>query len=291
MVEVFLQLFVSALFTGIIYSLMAIGLSVIFGVVRVINFAHGEFVMLAMYLTFWIFSFLGIDPYLSIFITMPLFFILGIALHLGIIKHILEAPEEAQVIATFGVAFILRYGAALFWSSKHRSVVTPLTEKLFYLGPITLDSPHLMGAFLAGALIVGLFIFLYYTYLGRAIRAVADEKMGAITAGINVGQIYYIAIGIGLACVAVSGAAMIPIESVFPTLGANYTLLCFVIVVLGGMNNLWGSLLGGIIIAQIEMLVAFLFSPVLTTFAYFLVFLIIVTLRPTGLLGFRERRS
>lgn len=291
MVEVFLQLFVSALFTGIIYSLMAIGLSVIFGVVRVINFAHGEFVMLAMYLTFWIFSFLGIDPYLSIFITMPLFFILGIALHLGIIKHILEAPEEAQVIATFGVAFILRYGAALFWSSKHRSVVTPLTEKLFYLGPITLDSPHLMGAFLAGALIVGLFIFLYYTYLGRAIRAVADEKMGAITAGINVGRIYYIAIGIGLACVAVSGAAMIPIESVFPTLGANYTLLCFVIVVLGGMGNLWGSLLGGIIIAQIEMLVAFLFSPVLTTFAYFLVFLIIVTLRPTGLLGFRERRS
>jgi len=291
MVEVFLQLFVSALFTGIIYSLMAIGLSVIFGVVRVINFAHGEFVMLAMYLTFWIFRFLGIDPYLSIFITMPLFFILGIALHLGIIKHILEAPEEAQVIATFGVAFILRYGAALFWSSKHRSVVTPLTEKLFYLGPITLDSPHLMGAFLAGALIVGLFIFLYYTYLGRAIRAVADEKMGAITAGINVGRIYYIAIGIGLACVAVSGAAMIPIESVFPTLGANYTLLCFVIVVLGGMGNLWGSLLGGIIIAQIEMLVAFLFSPVLTTFAYFLVFLIIVTLRPTGLLGFRERRS
>lgn len=291
MVEVFLQLFVSALFTGIIYSLMAIGLSVIFGVVRVINFAHGEFVMLAMYLTFWIFRFLGIDPYLSIFITMPLFFILGIALHLGIIKHILEAPEEAQVIATFGVAFILRYGAALFWSSKHRSVVTPLTEKLFYLGPITLDSPHLMGAFLTGALIVGLFIFLYYTYLGRAIRAVADEKMGAITAGINVGQIYYIAIGIGLACVAVSGAAMIPIESVFPTLGANYTLLCFVIVVLGGMGNLWGSLLGGIIIAQIEMLVAFLFSPVLTTFAYFLVFLIIVTLRPTGLLGFRERRS
>lgn len=291
MVEVFLQLFVSALFTGIIYSLMAIGLSVIFGVVRVINFAHGEFVMLAMYLSFWIFSFLGIDPYLSIFITMPLFFILGIALHLGIIKHILEAPEEAQVIATFGVAFILRYGAALFWSSKHRSVVTPLTEKLFYLGPITLDSPHLMGAFLAGALIVGLFIFLYYTYLGRAIRAVADEKMGAITAGINVGQIYYIAIGIGLACVAVSGAAMIPIESVFPTLGANYTLLCFVIVVLGGMGNLWGSLLGGIIIAQIEMLVAFLFSPVLTTFAYFLVFLIIVTLRPAGLLGFRERRS
>jgi len=291
MVEVFLQLFVSALFTGIIYSLMAIGLSVIFGVVRVINFAHGEFVMLAMYLTFWIFRFLGIDPYLSIFITMPLFFILGITLHLGIIKHILEAPEEAQVIATFGVAFILRYGAALFWSSKHRSVVTPLTEKLFYLGPITLDSPHLMGAFLAGALIVGLFIFLYYTYLGRAIRAVADEKMGAITAGINVGRIYHIAIGIGLACVAVSGAAMIPIESVFPTLGANYTLLCFVIVVLGGMGNLWGSLLGGIIIAQIEMLVAFLFSPVLTTFAYFLVFLIIVTLRPTGLLGFQERKS
>lgn len=291
MVEIILQLVISAFFTGIIYALMAIGLSIIFGVVRVINFAHGEFVMLAMYTTFWLFKFLGIDPYLSVFIAVPLFFLLGVALHKGIIKHILDAQEEAQVIATFGIAFILRYGAALFWSSRHRSVVTPLTEKLYYFGPVSMDSPHVMGAILAGALILGLFIFLYYTYLGRAIRAVADEKMGAMTAGINVGRIYYIAIGVGLSCVAVCGAVMIPIESVFPTLGANYTLLCFVIVVLGGMGSLWGSLLGGIIIAQIEMLVGFFFSPILTSFAYFLVFLIIVTVRPTGLLGFRERVS
>ena len=261
MVEVILQLVISAFFTGIIYALMAIGLSIIFGVVRVINFAHGEFVMLAMYTTFWLFKLLGIDPYLSVFIAMPLFFLLGVALHKGIIRHLLDAQEEAQVIATFGIAFILRYGAALFWSSRHRSVVTPLTEKLYCLGPVSMDSPHVMGAILAGALILGLFIFLYYTYLGRAIRAVADEKMGAMTAGINVGRIYYIAIGIGLSCVAVCGAVMIPIESVFPTLGANYTLLCFVIVVLGGMGSLWGSLLGGIIIAQIEMLVGFFFLP------------------------------
>lgn len=291
MLEVILELIISAVFTGIIYSLMAIGLSIIFGVVRVINFAHGEFVMLAMYMTFFLFKFWGVDPYLSVLITMPAFFLLGIALHKGVIKFILDAPEEAQIIATFGIAFILRYGAALFWSSRHRSVVTPLIEKLFYLGPITMDSPHVMGAIMAGALIIGLFIFLYHTYLGRAIRAVADEKMGAMTAGINVGRIYYIAIGIGLACVAVSGAAIIPIESVFPTIGSNFTLLCFVIVVLGGMGNLWGSLLGGIIIAQIEMIVGFFLSPILTSFAYFIVFLVIVTLRPSGLLGFQERRS
>ena len=291
MFEVMLQLVISALFTGIIYALMAIGLSIIFGVVRVINFAHGEFVMLSMYLTFWIFKFWGIDPYLTVFITIPVFFLLGVALHKGIIKYILDAPEEAQIIATFGIAFILRYGAALFFSSRHRSVVTPLIEKLYSWGPITMDSPHVMGALMAGALIIGLFVFLYYTYLGRAIRAVADEKTGALTAGINVGRIYSIAIGIGLACVAVSGAALIPIESVFPTLGSNYTLLCFVIVVLGGMGNLWGSLLGGIVIAQIEMIVGFFFSPILTTFAYFIVFLIIVTVKPSGLLGFQERRG
>jgi len=178
MLEIVLQLIISALFTGIIYALMAIGLSIIFGVVRVINFAHGEFVMLAMYATFFIFKFLGVDPYLSVFITVPLFFLLGVALHMGVIRHILDAPEEAQIIATFGIAFILRYGAALFWSSRHRSVVTPLTEKLFYLGPLSMDSPHVMGAVLAGALIMALFIFLYFTYWGRAIRAVADEKMG-----------------------------------------------------------------------------------------------------------------
>jgi branched-chain amino acid transport system permease protein len=289
--EIILQLVVSALFTGIIYALMAIGLSIIFGVVRVINFAHGEFVMLAMYVTFWIFRLLGIDPYLSVFLTVPLFFVIGIALHLGIIQHILEAPEESQVIATFGIVFVLRYGVALFWSSRHRSVVTPLSEKLFYLGPVTMDFPHVMGAVMAATLIVGLFFFLYYTHLGRAIRGVADEKLGATTAGIKVDRIYYIAIGIGMACVAVCGAALIPIESVYPTIGANFTLLCFVIVVLGGMGNLWGCLLGGLIIAQVEMLVAFFFSPVLTTCAYFLVFLMIVTLRPTGLLGYRERRS
>jgi branched-chain amino acid transport system permease protein len=289
MLEILTQLIISALFTGIIYSLMAIGLSIIFGVVRVINFAHGEFVMLAMYMTYWIFKLLGIDPYLSVFISMPIFFLIGVALHQGIIKHILEAPEEAQVIATFGVAFILRYGAALFWSSRHRSVVSPLSEKLLYLGPITIDFAHLMGAVLAAALIIGLFIFLYFTHLGMAIRGVADEKLGAMTAGINVGRIYYIAIGIGMACIAVSGTAIIPIESVFPTLGANYTLLCFVIVVLGGMGNLWGCLLGGIIIALIEMLVSFFFTPVLTTFAYFIIFLVIVILRPRGLLGQKER--
>jgi len=257
----------------------------------VINFAHGEFVMLAMYMTFWIFKLLGIDPYLSVFISMPIFFLIGVALHQGIIKHILEAPEEAQIIATFGVAFILRYGAALLWSSRHRSVVSPLSEKLLYLGPITIDFAHLMGAVLAAALIIGLFIFLYFTYLGMAIRGVADEKLGAMTAGINVGRIYSIAIGIGMACVAVSGTAIIPIESVFPTLGANYTLLCFVIVVLGGMGSLWGCLLGGIIIALIEMLVSFFFTPVLTTFAYFIIFLVIVILRPRGLLGQKERTS
>lgn len=291
MVEIILQLVLSALFTGIIYALMAIGLSMVFGVVRVINFAHGEFVMLAMYTSYFVFRLLGLDPYLGILISVPLFFLIGIAIHLGIIRHILEGREEAQIIATFGIAFTIRYGALLFWSSRHRSVLSPYAEQIVKVGQITFDLAHLLGSLIAGALITLLFIFLYYTMLGRAIRAVADQRTAAVTVGINVGRIYYIAIGLGLACVAVCGAVMIHFEDVFPTLGAEFTLLCFVIVVLGGMGNLWGCLLGGIIIAQIEMLVAFFFEPVLTAFAYFVVFIMILILRPTGLLGFRERVS
>jgi branched-chain amino acid transport system permease protein len=291
MLEVIPQLIISAMFTGIIYALMAIGLNLVFGVVRVINFAHGEFLMLAMYVTYWLYRWLGLDPYLSILISVPLFFFLGAAVHQGIIRHLLDAPEESQLIATFGMGFALRYGANVVWSSEHRSVASPLAGKILELGSITIDFPHLIGAAMAAALIAVLFIFLYYTFLGRAIRAIADQRTAALTAGINVGRIYYIAIGLGLACVAVCGAAIIPFESVFPTIGVNFTLLSFVIVVLGGMGNLWGCLLGGIIIAQIEMMVSFFFAPALTTFAYFIVFLIIVSVRPSGLLGFRERRS
>ena len=291
MLEVILQLTISAVLTGVIYALMAMGLNLIFGVVRVINFAHGEFLMLAMYFTYWVFRWFGLDPYLSILITAPLFFFIGMAVHQGILRHLLDGPEESQVIATFGLAFALRYGAALLWSTDHRSVRSAIADGILYLGPITIDYPHLIGAAVAGLLITGLFIFLYYTYPGRAVRAIADQRTAAYTAGINVGRIYYIAIGLGLACVAVCGAVIIPFESVFPTLGANFTLLCFVIVVLGGMGNLWGCLLGGMIIALVEMMVAFFLAPVLTTFAYFVLFLIIVSIRPAGLLGFRGRRS
>jgi branched-chain amino acid transport system permease protein len=247
--------------------------------------------MLAMYVTYWLYRWFGLDPYLTILISAPLFFFLGVATHQGIIRHLLDAPEESQLIATFGMAFALRYGANVVWSSEHRSVASPLAGKILEFGSITIDFPHLIGAAVAAALIAVLFVFLYSTFLGRAIRAIADQRNAALTAGINVGRIYYIAIGLGLACVAVCGGVIIPFESVFPTIGANLTLLSFVIVVLGGLGNLWGCLLGGIIIAQIEMMVSFFFAPALTTFAYFIVFLIIVSVRPSGLLGFRERRS
>ena len=119
--DYFIQQLINGLTLGGIYALIALGYTMVYGVIQLINFAHGEFVMLAMYVTFWLFRFVGVDPYLSVFITMPLFFLVGVILHKGIIKHILDAPEEAQVIATFGVAFIIRSGAALFWSSRHRS--------------------------------------------------------------------------------------------------------------------------------------------------------------------------
>jgi branched-chain amino acid transport system permease protein len=291
MTNIILQLAITGILTGIIYSLMALGLSLVFGVLRVINFAHGEFVMIAMYGNYFLFTFIGFDPYISALFLVPLFFIIGISLYQGIFRHLLDAPEESQIIATFGMTFIFRYGATLFWSSRYRSVVTSYADKTVALGGITIDYPHILSTLTTATLLIAIFLFLYYTNTGRVIRAVSEQRKGALLVGINVNRIYKIALGLGLACVALSGTTLMTFESAHPSVGVYFTLLCFVIVVLGGLGSLWGTLLGAIIIAEMEMFVGFFFKPVLTTFSYFIVFLAILMFRPTGLLGYRERRS
>lgn len=289
--ETIFQLITTGFLTGIVYALMALGLSIIFGLMGLINFAHGDFVMLAMYGGFFFCHFSGLDPYSGLLVVVPLFFVLGAGIYRGLFRHLLDAPEESQIIATFGLSFVLQYGAMLFFSTEYRSVVTKYADQILSLGFLTVDFPHIFSTLITGILLALIFLFLYFTNTGRAIRAVSEQRRGASLIGIHVQKIYTIAIGLGFSCVAFSGTALITFESVHPTIGTHFNLLCWVIVVLGGVGSLWGTVIGAIIIAEMEMIIGFFFAPVLTTFAYFVIFLAILMIRPAGLFGYVERRA
>jgi len=290
-VEIIPQLIINGCLTGISYALMALGLSIVFGALGIINFAHGDFIMLAMYGALYVNLFLKVDPYVGLLILTPLFFVLGIIVYKGLFKKLVDAPEESHIIATFGLSFVFQYGAMLLFSTDYKSVSTGYSADVLEIWGQYIDYPHIYGALASIALIILLILFLQYTNIGRAIRAVSEQRKGALMIGINVHKIYAIATGIGLSCVAVSGITLITFESVHPTIGTHLNLLCWIIVVLGGIGSVPGTIVGALIIAMIEMLVGYYFDSTLTTFAYFIMFLAILMVRPSGIFGIKERRA
>lgn len=274
---------------GGIYALNAMGLTLIFGVMEIINFAHGEFVMLAMYAAFFLAVSLGLDPYLSILIVAPLFFGLGLLFQRLMIQPLLEAQEIAQIFATVGLSIVLA-NAALFCFGADYHIVRPAyaLESLdifdVYLGYTRLFA---FGAVCLVAL--ALYLFMKKSYLGRAIRATAQNRVAAALMGVNVKRVYMVTTGLGLACVGVTGAVLSPVFSVFPSVGAQFGLIAFVVVVLGGMGNLAGAFFGGLIIGLVEAFSGFFLDPALKTVVYFVVFILILLVKPSGLFGSTTR--
>ncbi|MCK9275863.1 MAG: branched-chain amino acid ABC transporter permease [Syntrophales bacterium] len=289
--ETFIQLVINGCLNGTTYALMALGLSIIFGTLGLINFAHGDFIMLAMYGSIFISLFLRVDPYVSSIILVPLFFLFGIVVYKGLFKRLLDAPEESQIIATFGLSFVFQFGAMLAFSTDYKSISTSYSAEVLHIWGQYIDYPHIFSSIVALILIIILFLFLYYTRIGRAIRAVSEQRKGAMMIGINVHRIYAIAAGVGLCCVAVSGIALSTYESVHPTIGIHLNLLCWVIVVLGGIGSLIGTIVGAVVIAMMEVMVGYYFETTLTTFAYFAIFLVILMVRPNGIFGIKERKA
>lgn len=290
-VEIFVQLIINGCLTGTTYALMALGLSIVFGTLGLINFAHGDFIMLAMYGGLFVSLFMGADPYVGLIIMVPLFFIFGIVVYKGLFKRLLDAPEESQIIATFGLSFVFQYGAMLLFSTDYKSASTSYSADVFQIWGQYIDYSHIYSSLTAVILIIILLLFLNYTNTGRAIRAVSEQRKGAMMIGINVHKIYAIAAGLGLCCIAVSGTSLVTFESVHPTIGTHLNLLCWIIVVLGGIGSLMGTIVGAIVIAMMEMLVGYYFDSTLTTFAYFAMFLAILMIRPNGIFGIKERRA
>lgn len=282
---ILLQLIVNGLLLGGIYALISIGLTLIFGVVRVINFAHGEFLMLSMYITYFSYTFLGMNPYLSLVVGVPLMFFTGMAIDQLIIRPLRDAPAYMQVFATVGLSIVLLNLALFLFTGDYQSIHMAFAEKTFHLGSLSLSYARLIIFFAAILVSVGLFLLLRYTNIGKQIRAIAQDRMAAKLMGINLNRIYMLTFAIGTALVAIAGGLILPVYYVFPSVGVYFVLTAFVVVVLGGMGNMVGALLGGFIIGITDSLSGYYIDPSLKEVVSFIIFLIVLLIRPSGLMG------
>ena len=280
-----LQIIFNGILIGGIYALMSQGLSLIFGVIGIINFAHGEFLMLSMYLTFWLFQLWGIDPYISIVIVTPLFFFFGFATQKVVFQHLIKAPHLSQIFAAFGLVIVFQNIALFFWKADYRMVKTGYSAATVHIGALNLSFPRIIVFIMATAVTLVLYLFLKRTYLGKAIRATALDPDAAALMGINPMMIYCIAFGIGGALCGVAGTLLVPIYYVFPTIGAYFVLIAFVVVVLGGLGNVFGAFFGGLLIGITEVLSGYFFTSSFKEGIYFLIFILVLLIRPSGIFG------
>lgn len=287
MLDVIIQLIINGLLLGGIYALLSIGLTLIFGVLEIVNFAHGEFLMVSMYVTFLLFSYLGMDPYLSLVVIIPVFFLFGYATERILIKPLLNDPPINQIFATIGLGLIFSNLALLFFKADFRTVKTSYSNANITFGNYFVSVPRVIAFVIAIALIAVLLIYLKKTFTGKAIRALAQQRKAAMLMGINVHRTYAIAFGMGIAAVGAAGAVLMPLFFVFPTVGSLFSLIAFVVVILGGYNSLAGCLAAGLIIGIIEGFSGFFISPHLKEVVYFVMFIFILIFRPTGLFGKR----
>jgi len=281
------QSLVNGLLFGGVYSLMAVGLSLIFGVMRVINFAHGDMMVWGMYLAFLLNAYLGVDPYLSFVVCAAALFVTGLAVQRGLVNRIMDAPHEMQILLMLGVALVLENVALVIFGPDTRRVATAFGASALWLGPIFLDLPRLLTFALSVTLSVALWLFLFRSDLGRTIRAASDNPTGALIVGSDVNRIYTVAFGVGAALVGAAGALTASFLPFSPTAGLPLTIASFNIVIIGGMGSLLGAFLGGLLVSVAESIGAVVLAPSLKEVVSFSLLVIILLFRPSGILGRR----
>jgi branched-chain amino acid transport system permease protein len=280
-----INLVLAGVLTGLVYGLMALGLSVIFGVVRVVNFAHGEMMTIAMYAAVVLFATLGLDPFLAVLPVAAVFFALGYALQAGLINPFITRPEHSQFMLLVAVALIMVNALLIAFGPSARSVQLDYLLESIDAGPLLLDRGKVYAALVALATSALLFAFFKLTRTGKAIRACADNYLGAKVVGLDVKHLYALTFGLGSACVAVAGCMMVLLVDVTPVLGPAYTLLAFVIVIVGGLGSMTGALLGGVLIGVSEALAGLFITPSAKSMFSFGLLILVLLLRPQGLLG------
>ena len=284
-VEIYLNVAASGLLTGLVYGLMALGLSVIFGVVRVVNFAHGEMMTVGMYVAVLAFATLGIDPLVMMVPIAAVLFVFGYLLQASLINPFINRPEHSQFMLLVAVALILVNLQLIVFGPDSQGVRTSYSFDSYAIGRVIVDASKVYAAVAALAVAAALFAFFRFTLLGKAIRACADNYHGALVVGLNVKHLYALTFGIGAACVGAAGAMLVAITDVTPTIGPAYTLLAFVIVITGGLGSMPGALLGGVLIGVTEALGGLLFTPSAKSMFAFGILVLVLLFRPQGILG------
>jgi len=285
------QLLISTVLLGGIYALIAVGLTLIFGIMRVVNFAHGEFLMLGMYLAFWAFTLIAMDPYLVLLPAIPLFFLAGLATYALVMRGVIHASHNVQIFTTVGLSIALQNAALVLWTGDYRFVRPWHASEVVRLGGAALNLSQIVAFAVAVAFTGGLMAFMKFTQAGRVMRATAEDREAATLMGIDTERVYRLAWTIGIVCVGVAGVLLSPVYTVYPQAGLQFVLLAYVVVVLGGLGDMVGALLGSLIVAAVEVVGSYVFGTAWKEVLYFLLFIAILLIRPAGLFGQRGAES
>jgi branched-chain amino acid transport system permease protein len=280
------QVIISGILSGVLYAMVALGLALIFGVMRIINVAHGPLLMLGAYTTFFLYSAFGLNPYLTVPISMAVLFVVGVVLERTLVFRVVDAPELSSLLLTFGISIALVNAAQLAFTSDLRSVEY-LTGS-WIVGPFALSKSRVIAFAFAGALTAGAFLFLKHTRLGKAIRATSQSREVAMVCGIDVGAIHRLTFGLASALAAAGGALIAVIVAIQPEMGQIWTFKSFLVIVLGGAGNYPGALLGGMLLGLVEQLASLFLTTQLSEVVAYVLLVVVLLVRPTGLLGGRQ---
>jgi branched-chain amino acid transport system permease protein len=284
--DVFIQTLVSGILMGGIYALVGLGMALIMGVMRIINLAHGQLMMVAMYITFVLYEYLNLDPYFALFVAMPALFIVGALIQKYLLNPLLRIESiipQNQILMTVGVGMVMTEVIRFIFHSDYKSVKTPYSSAVLYLGSIAVNFPMLIAFGIAMALTAGLFFFLLKTDTGKSVRATAQNKDAAMLLGVNAEWITQLTYGLGAALAAASGTLLLPIYYLFPDVGGQFTLKAFVITVLGGLGSTVGAIMGGLVLGVAESLGATYISMALKDAVGMVIFVLVLVFMPGGL--------
>jgi branched-chain amino acid transport system permease protein len=283
--DLLLQTLASGVLIGLIYALVAIGLTMIFGVMEITNFAHGEFLMFGMYASFWMFTLLALDPMASLPFTVLMLFGAGMLLYKLVIRRIIDAPPLSQIFTTFGLMLLFRGIAQFLWKPDFRTIENSMVSGSINLLGVQLGRPQLVAGIGAVVVTAAVYFFLNRTKLGSALEATAADKEAARLMGIDSHKMFALAWGIGAACAGAAGALLSTFFPIFPDVGANFILIAFVVVNLGGFGSVTGAFWAGILVGVVEVMGGLLVGPQYKTAVVLALFLAVLMFRPHGLLG------
>jgi branched-chain amino acid transport system permease protein len=281
------QAILDGVMIGGVYAVISIGLTLVFGVMGIVNFAHAEFLMLGMFVAYFAWAFLGLDPLVGSFLAFAVIFLFGMGMQHVLIRRVLKAPPVAQIFLTVGLLIALENAALLAFGSEFRSVKTPYQTLSFKLGPLFVSAPYLAAFVMSVLCGAALWLFMRRSWFGWAMRATAQDPMAAKLMGIDSDRMHRIAFGLGVGLTAFGGAVILPYLTVFPTVGGQFVILMFTVVVLGGLGNIAGAVVGGIAVGIIQSLSALVFPIQLQNLVLFVVFIAVLAFRPEGLIRSR----